>query len=115
MDRTSAPPQVNLSLLRSYSLKFWTEAVRHEREISMQGGKNWILAKKIDANRFFRDSHWLEIWKNHLCHSMGPNGGSLQPGYGLSLVYNYMLYIASPSGHHFPQMDSAVPLTPLVN
>ncbi len=28
----------------------------------MQGGKNWILPKKIYANRFFWDSHWLEIW-----------------------------------------------------
>ncbi len=40
----------------------------------MQGGKNWILPKEINANRFFRDSHWLEIWKNYLCPSMGPNG-----------------------------------------
>ncbi len=39
----------------------------------MQGGKNWILPKKTHANRFFWDSHWLEIWKNHLCPSMGPN------------------------------------------
>jgi len=31
----------------------------------MQGGKNWILLKEINANRFFWDSHWLEIWKNH--------------------------------------------------
>ncbi len=30
----------------------------------MQGGKNWILPKDINANRFFWDSHWLEIWKN---------------------------------------------------
>jgi hypothetical protein len=37
----------------------------------MQGGKNWILPKLINAN------HWLEIWKNHLCPSMGPNGGSV--------------------------------------
>jgi hypothetical protein len=43
----------------------------------MQGGKNWILPKEMNANRFFRDSHWLEIWKNHLCPSMGPNGGSV--------------------------------------
>ncbi len=42
----------------------------------MQGGKNWILPKEIYANRFFRDSHWLQIWKNHLCSSMGPNGGA---------------------------------------
>ncbi len=30
----------------------------------MQGGKNWILPKKTNANQFFWDSHWLEIWKN---------------------------------------------------
>jgi hypothetical protein len=44
----------------------------------MEGGKNWILTKEINANRFFWDSHWLEIWKkNHLCPSMGPNGGTV--------------------------------------
>ncbi len=32
----------------------------------MQGCKNWILPKEIKANRFFWDSHWLEIWKNLL-------------------------------------------------
>ncbi len=32
----------------------------------MQGGKNWILPIEINANRFFWDSHWLEIWSNHL-------------------------------------------------
>ncbi len=31
----------------------------------MQGCKNWILPKNINANWFFWDSHWLEIWKNH--------------------------------------------------
>jgi hypothetical protein len=41
----------------------------------IQGGKNWILPKDTNANRFFWDSHWLEIWSNHLCPSMGPNGG----------------------------------------
>jgi hypothetical protein len=41
----------------------------------MQGGKNWILPKEMHANRFFWDSHWLEIWSNHLFSSMGPNGG----------------------------------------
>ncbi len=41
----------------------------------MQGCKNWILQKDINANRFFWDSHWLEIWTNHLCPSMGANGG----------------------------------------
>jgi hypothetical protein len=43
----------------------------------MQGGKIWILPKEMNANRFFWDSHWLEIWKNHLCPSMGANGGSV--------------------------------------
>ncbi len=46
----------------------------------MQGRKNWILPKKINANRFFWDSHWLEIWSNHLFPSMGPNGGSVAMG-----------------------------------
>ncbi len=43
----------------------------------MQGGKNWILPKEINANWFFRDSYWLENWKNNLRPSMGPNGGSV--------------------------------------
>jgi hypothetical protein len=43
----------------------------------MQGGKNRILPKAINANRFYRDSHWLEIWKNHFCPSLGPNGVSV--------------------------------------
>jgi hypothetical protein len=43
----------------------------------MQGGKNWIVPKDINANRFLWVSHWLEIWSNHLCPSMGPNGGSV--------------------------------------
>jgi hypothetical protein len=43
----------------------------------MQGGKNWIFPKEMNANRFFLDSHWLEIWSNHFCPSMGLNGGSV--------------------------------------
>ncbi len=43
----------------------------------MQEGKNWILPKEMNAKRFFWDSHWLEIWSNHFCPSMGPNGGSV--------------------------------------
>ncbi len=39
----------------------------------MQEGKNWIL-----PNRFFRDSHWLESWKNHLHPSMGRMEGAWQ-------------------------------------
>jgi hypothetical protein len=46
----------------------------------MQGGKNWILPKYINANRFSWDSHWLEIWSNHFCPSIGPNGGSVAMG-----------------------------------
>jgi hypothetical protein len=30
----------------------------------MQGGKNLILLKEMNANCFFRDSHWMEIWSN---------------------------------------------------
>ncbi len=43
----------------------------------MQGGKNWILPKVMNATRFFWDSHWLEIWSHHFCSSMEPNGGSV--------------------------------------
>ncbi len=43
----------------------------------MQGGKNWFLPKEMNANRFFWDSHSLEIWSNHFYPSMGPNGGSV--------------------------------------
>jgi hypothetical protein len=43
----------------------------------MQGGKKWILPNETNANRFFQDSHWLEIWKNHCCPSMGLNEGSV--------------------------------------
>jgi hypothetical protein len=35
------------------------------------------FAERDDANRFYWDSHWLEIWSNHFCPSMGPNGGSV--------------------------------------
>jgi hypothetical protein len=48
----------------------------------MQGGKNWFLPKEMNANRFFWDSHWLEIWSNHFYPSMGPNGGSVATGSG---------------------------------
>jgi hypothetical protein len=41
------------------------------------GGKNCILPKEINANRFFMDFNGLEIWSKHLCPSMGPNGGSM--------------------------------------
>jgi hypothetical protein len=43
----------------------------------MQGGKIRFFPKELNANRFFWDSHWLKIWSNHLCPSLGPNGGSV--------------------------------------
>jgi hypothetical protein len=43
----------------------------------MQGGKNWIFPKEMNKNRFFWDCHWLDIWSNHFCPFMGPNGGSV--------------------------------------
>jgi hypothetical protein len=30
---------------------------------SQMQGVNWTLPKEINANRFFSDSQWLEIWK----------------------------------------------------
>ncbi len=53
------------------------EAVDMNGRFQMQGGKNWFLPKEMNANRFFWDSHWLEIWSNHFYPSMGPNGGSV--------------------------------------
>jgi hypothetical protein len=44
----------------------------------MQGGKNWILPKEINANRFFWDSHWLEIWSNHFCPEWRERGYELR-------------------------------------
>ncbi len=46
----------------------------------LQGGKNWILPKEINANRFFWDSHWLEIWSNHFCPSYGTDWRELGNG-----------------------------------
>ncbi len=54
-----------------------TEAVDMNGRFQIQGGKNWFLPKEMNANRFFWDSHWLEIWSNHFYPSMGPNGGSV--------------------------------------
>jgi hypothetical protein len=53
------------------------EAVDMNGRFQMQGGKNWIFPKEMNANQFFLDSHWLEIWSNHFCPSMGLNGGSV--------------------------------------
>ncbi len=62
----------------------------------MLGAKNWILPKDLNANRFFWDSHWLEIWSNHLCPSIGPNGGSVAIDSVTSLLTKNLL-------HHMPQ------------
>jgi hypothetical protein len=43
----------------------------------MKGGKNCFFPKEMNANRFFWDSYWLEIWSNQFCPFMGPNGGSV--------------------------------------
>ncbi len=56
------------------------ETVRHERKIS-----NW-------------DSHGLEIWSNHFCPCIGPNGGSAAMGYGRSRVHSHALSIRSHRG-----------------
>jgi hypothetical protein len=56
----------------------------------MQGGKNWFLPKEMNANRFFWDSHWLEIWSNHFYPSMGPNGGSVAMDSGRQQMLGYM-------------------------
>jgi hypothetical protein len=58
----------------------------------MQGGKNWFLPKEMNANRFFWDSHWLEIWSNHFYPSMGPNGGSVAMDSGLSLLETFAIH-----------------------
>ncbi len=57
----------------------------------MQGGKNWIFPKEMNANRFFWDSHWLEIWSNHFCPSMEPNGGSVAMDSGFETIHFLLL------------------------
>jgi hypothetical protein len=74
----------------------------------MQGGKNWILPKEMNANRFFWDSYWLEIWSNHLFPSMGPNGGSVA-GYVWTLFANTAIMATSM---HFPCSRSFASIEP---
>ncbi len=62
-----------------------SEAVDMNGRFQMQGGKNWFLPKEMNENRFFWDSHWLEIWSNHFYPSMGPNGGSVAMDSGVIL------------------------------
>jgi hypothetical protein len=60
----------------------------------MQGGKNCILPKDINANQLFRDSHWLEIWRIHFCPSMGPNRDS----HWLEIWKNHFCPSMGPNG-----------------
>jgi hypothetical protein len=65
----------------------------------MQGGKNWILTKKINKNRFFWDSYWLEIWSNHFCPSMGPNGGSVATDSEKGSLHSRLCIVKTSFGH----------------
>jgi hypothetical protein len=94
------------------------EAVDMNGRFQMQGGKNWFLPKEMNANRFFWDSHWLEIWSNHFYPSMGPNGGSVAMDSGLAVFckiswapppFSYIhlvqfksceVYCKMPAGYH---------------
>jgi hypothetical protein len=66
----------------------------------MQGGKNRFLPKYISTNRFFWDSHWPEIWSNHFCPSMGPNGGSVATDSGQGLhTYGCSIFLHGSTVH----------------
>jgi hypothetical protein len=53
----------------------------------MQGGKKPdFVEKEINANRFFRDSHWLEIWKKPLMFLYGTEWR--KRGYGVWIQTN---------------------------
>ncbi len=58
-------------------LTFFRRRYDMNERSQMQGGKYRIFPKEMNENRFFLDSHWLEIWKNHFRPTMGPNGGSV--------------------------------------
>jgi hypothetical protein len=66
----------------------WTIVTSSLNEIP-RGGTTWteisnagrFLPKEMNTNRFYWDSHWLEIWSNHFCPSIGPNWR--ERGYGL--------------------------------
>jgi hypothetical protein len=49
----------------------------------MQGGKNWIFPKEMNATSPSGTLIWLEIWSNLLFPSTGPNGGSVAMDYGV--------------------------------
>jgi hypothetical protein len=48
-------------------------AIMESEDLTCTEVKTGFLPKETNANWFFWDSHWLEIWKNHLCPCMGPN------------------------------------------
>ncbi len=58
-------------------------------------GTTWTADLKCREVKtgFCRDSHWLEIWKNH---SMGPNGGGVAMDSDLSLCGSYTAACALP-------------------
>ncbi len=70
-NRKNIPEYCHYPLQQYWGCTTWTGDLKC-REV-----KNLIFPIEINANRFFWDSHWLKIWKNHLCPSMGPNGGSM--------------------------------------
>jgi hypothetical protein len=84
MDRLLVEVALLLIRLRQYDMN---------GRFQMQEGKNWILSKERSANRFFWDSHWLEIWSNHLFPSMGLNGGSVAMDSDLNLVDKPRVFI----------------------
>ncbi len=70
-----------------------------------QGCQNWILPKEINANRFFWDSRWLEIWKNHFCPTYGTEMGGAW-GNGLKSLQNNELHFAARSTRKgWPEMS----------
>jgi hypothetical protein len=74
----------------------------------MQGGKNWILPKDMNANRLFWDSHCLEIWPNHFCPSMGPIGGSVAMDSEEVMRIGVVLLFVSTSEWSFTRHKSIV-------
>jgi hypothetical protein len=57
----------------------------------VQGVKNWILPKEMNANRFFRHSHWLEIWKKQFLRT-AVQGAQINIG-DLTPYLTYGIYI----------------------
>ncbi len=81
--RPAAWPSLALPLLSVFRPAAWSTSCPAQMwydtngRFQMQGGKNWNFPKEINANRFFWDSHLLEIWSNHFFLFMGPYGRSV--------------------------------------